>query len=149
MVTEIGQQELSLGPKGAKKYKLDLLKRVAKRVDDFSTTCAECEAHKKDISRLVDELNMAIQAPGQRVPKEFNRTLNNIVEHLKKVHKLVDKGHYMGIGIGIGLALGAGIGAAIGAATDNPGIGTGVGIALGLAIGAYLDKRAKDEGRVI
>ena len=42
-----------------------------------------------------------------------------------------------------------GVSAAIGAVLDNPGIGTAIGIAIGIAIGNYMDKKAKEEGRII
>ena len=149
IATEIEQYQTSLGPRGAKKYRLDLLLRVSRRVDEFSSICSECQTFKGEITNLVQELAMQVQMPSRQGLKNYTAAVNRIVEHLKKVHRLVDKGHYMGIGIGIGLALGGGIGAALGAVFDNPGIGTGVGVAIGVAIGSYLDKRAREEGRVI
>jgi len=77
--------------------------------------------------------------------KSYFKTINNIIKHLQKQHKLVNEGHY----IGIGMAIGAGIGTALGAIFENPGVGTGIGTAVGLAIGTYLDKKAKKEGRII
>ena len=138
-----------MGQKDSKKYKLDQLLRIARRVDDFSGICGECQGYQQQISKLVQDLSMMVQIPDDEGMKKHIKAITDLTEHLKKVHKLVDKGHYMGMGIGIGLAIGAGLGTALGAALDNPGIGTGIGAGLGLAIGAYLDKKAKDEGKVI
>ncbi|MFH1647435.1 MAG: hypothetical protein ABID71_07130 [Chloroflexota bacterium] len=149
IATEIAQFQTTLGPKSARKYKLDLFLRIAKRVDDFSQTCAECQALKQEITGLVQESAMLIQMPNKTGLKNHTTSLNKMAEHLKKVHKLVDKGHYLGMGVGIGMAVGAGIGSALGAAVDNPGIGTAVGVALGVAIGLYLDRKARQEGRMI
>ena len=149
VATEISQYQTTLNKKDAKKYKLDLLLRVAKRVDDFSSYCGECQTFQSEITRIVQELSLLTQMPSKQGLKSHTRAVNSLVGHLKKVHKLVDKGHYLGIGIGIGMAIGAGLGAALGAALDNPGIGTAVGIALGIAVGRYLDKKAEKEGRVI
>lgn len=149
IATEIGQYQVTLGRKGAKKYKLDLLLRVAKRVDEFSDTCAECQTLRQEITNLVQELSLLIQMPNKEGFKNHIKVVNNMVGHLKKVHKLVDKGHYLGMGIGIGMAIGAGIGGALGAAMDNPGVGTAIGVALGVAIGMYLDKKAEREGKII
>lgn len=146
---EISQYQYTLNEKDAKKYKLDLLLRVAKRVDDFSPSCGECQTFQAEVTRLVQELSLLVQMPSKEGLKSHTKAVNSVVGHLKKVHKLVDKGHYLGIGIGIGMAVGAALGGALGAALDNPGIGTGVGVALGVVIGKYLDKRAKEEGRVI
>ena len=146
---EIGQYQDTLNKKDTKKYKLDLLLRIAKRVDDFSQTCGECQTFQSEITRLVQELSLLVQMPSKEGLKKHTKAINGMVSHLKKVHKLVEKGYYLGIGIGIGMAIGAGLGAALGAAFDNPGIGTAVGITLGVAIGGYLDRKAKEEGRVI
>ena len=149
IASEISQYTISPGNKEIRKYKLDRLLRIARRVDDFSQTCEECRMHRNEIEGLVQQLDLIVQRPDRQQHRKYTKAVFNITEHLKKVHKLVDKGHYVGIGISIGMAVGAGIGAALGAAFDNPGIGTGVGIALGAAVGAYLDRKAKEEGRVI
>jgi hypothetical protein len=149
VAAEIDQYRITLGKKDAGKYKLDLLMRVAKRIDDFSQTCGECESYKSDVTNLVHELGLLVQMPNREGQRKHTRTINTLVEHMKKVHKLVDKGYYVGMGIGIGMALGAGIGAALGAIVDSPGVGTGIGIAVGVAVGTYLDRKAKSEGKVI
>ncbi len=149
IATEVSQYKITLGEKGAAKYKLDLLLRIARRVDEFSNICAECQAYKQEITSLVKELSLLVQMPSKEGLKKHNKAVSVITEHLKKVHKLVEKGHYMGIGIGIGLAIGAGIGGALGSVFDNAGAGTGIGLAIGVAVGLYLDRKAKQEGKVL
>lgn len=149
IASDISGYQLTLGPKNAKKYRLDHLLRIARRIDDFSGMCGECRGYQQEISKQVQGLSMMVQMPDKEATKKYFQTIEKLTGHLKNVHKLVDKGHYTGMGIGIGMAVGAGIGSALGAALDNPGIGTGIGVALGAAIGAYLDKKAKDEGKVI
>ena len=58
---EIDRYRLSLGEKGSRKFKLDLLLRVARRIDQFSQTCGECEKRKQEISRLVQDLSRLLQ----------------------------------------------------------------------------------------
>lgn len=148
VVKEINLHKDSLSKKDAKKYKLDLLLRVAGRAEEFFSICGKCQLSQPEITRLVGELSYLIQMPKQ-APKEarksYHKTLNNIIKHLKKEHKLVTEGYYKGICMVIGPA----ISVAIGAALKNPGVGVGVGIAIGLAVGSYLDKKAQKEGRVI
>ena len=141
---EINLHKDILSQKDQKKYKLDLLLRVAKKVDSFSSSCGQCQVFQPDITQLTQDLGYLAQWPKEK-RKSYFKTISNIVKHLQKQHKLVTEGHY----IGIGMAIGVGIGTAIGAVLDNPGAGTGIGTAIGLAIGAYLDKKAKKEGRVI
>ena len=138
-----------LSQKEQKKYKLDLLLRVAKRVADFSSQCGKCQMFQPEITRLTEDLAVLLQMPKERQNKEqrknFFKTINNIIKHLQKQHKLVTEGQYMGMWT----AVGSGIGVAIGAGLDNTGIGVAIGVAVGLAIGSYLDKKAKKEGRII
>ncbi|MFC1932031.1 glycine zipper family protein [Chloroflexota bacterium] len=145
IIKEISPYQDTLSKKDYKKYKVDLLLRVARRIDDFSSTCGECQLFQAEITSLAQGLGNLVQLPGKEERKRYFKTINNIIKHLQKQHKLVTKGQY----IGIGLAIGAGIGVALGAALDNPGIGPGIGTALGLAIGAALDNKAKKEDRVI
>lgn len=149
IAAEIAQYKITLGQKGAAKYKLNLLLRVAKRVDEFADICAECQAYKQEITNLVQGVSLLVQMPSKEASKNHHKGIHVITEHLKKTHKLVEKGHYMGMGIGIGWAIGAAIGGALGAAFDNPGVGTGIGLALGVAVGLYLDRKAKQEGKVL
>ena len=148
IVKEINLHKDSLSQKDAKKYKLDLLLRVARRVDDFYSYCGECQLFQPEITKLTQDLSNLAQMP-QPAAKEgrrnYNKTLDNIVKHLRKQHKLVTQGYYRGIGMMIGAVVSSAIGAALG----NPGIGAAVGIGVGLAIGSYLDKKAEKEGRVI
>ncbi len=137
---EIGLYNNTLGKKDFKKYKLELLSRVARRVDDFSAACGECQMFKQDITGLLQEIGYVVgMAMSREKRKSYFRRINIIIKHLQKQHKLVSEGHY----IGIWMAIGTGIGVAIGTALGNPGIGPGVGIAIGLAIGKYLDNKAK------
>jgi hypothetical protein len=149
IASDISGYQITLGKQGSRRYQLDKLLRIAKRVDDFSGICAECQGYQQEITRMVQELSLIVQMPEKEVTKKHQRSISGFIEHLKKVHRLVDKGHYTGMGVGIGLAVGGGIGAALGAVADNPGIGTGIGIALGMAVGAFLDRKAKAEDKVI
>ena len=144
-IKEINLHKDTLSKKDSKKYKLDLLLRVTKRVDDFSSHCGECQMFQQDITRLIEDLGYLVQMPSKETSKSYSKTINNIVKHLQKQHKLVSEGQKKGIWIGVGM----GIGTAIGAALDNAGIGIAIGIAIGLAIGSYVDKKAKEEGKVI
>ena len=135
----------TLNKKEAKKLKLDLLLRVARRVDEFSAYCGECQTLKQEITMLVAELGNLIHLPSKEARRKYTKAINSMVKHLQKQHKLITEGHNMGVWIGIGMAIGVGIGTALG----NPAIGPAIGIAIGVAIGSYLDKKAKQEGKVI
>ncbi len=145
IVKQINLHKDTLSKKDSKKYKLDLLLRITKRVDDFFSYCGECQLFQQDITKLIEDLGYLVQMPSKKTSKSYSKTINNIIKHLQKQHKLVREGQYMGIG----LAIGIGIGTALGAALDNTGVGVAIGTGVGIAIGSYLDKKAKKEGKVI
>ncbi|MFC1982814.1 hypothetical protein ACFLV5_03415 [Chloroflexota bacterium] len=139
-------QKDALSKRAYKKYKLDLLLRIAGRVDDFSSYCGECQAFKGEITGLIEELGNLVQLSDTKERRRsYNKTISGMVKHLQKTHKLVSAGQ----NVGIWMAIGTGIGVAIGTALDNSGVGPALGIGIGLAIGSYLDKKAKEEGKVI
>ncbi len=143
-VKAINLHKDTFSKKDSKKYKLDLLLRLVRRVDEFSTTCGECQMFQPEITKLTEGLYY-VSNISEEERKSYSKTIGNITKHLQKQHKLVKEGQYMGIGMAIGI----GIGAAFGAIFDNPGAGTAIGIAIGVAIGKYMDNKAKKEGKVI
>jgi len=143
--TEINLHKDTSNKKDSKKYKLDLLLRVANRVDEFSSYCGECQMFQQEITTLAQDLGNIIQLPGKERRKSHIKKINNIVKHLKKEHKLITEGYYRGIGMMIGPAIGTGIGGAL----DNTGMGIAIGVAIGFVIGSYWDKKAEKEGKVI
>ena len=141
----INSYQDSLNKKGQKKYKLDLLLRVARRVADFSDECGQCQLFQPDITTLARELGNLVQMPDKARRKRYLKKINHIIKHLQSEHKLVTQGH----NVGLWTAIGSGIGVALGAGMDNVGGGIPIGIAIGVAIGIALDKKAKKEDRVI
>ncbi len=140
----IGSYKDSLTPKEVKKYKLDRLLRIARRVADFSDECGQCQVFQPDITQLVQELGMLSRRP-KDARRAHAKKMKLVVRHLQSRHKLIAEGHYRNLG----MAIGSGVGVGIGIALDTIGAGTGIGTGLGMAIGASLDAKAKKEGRVI
>jgi hypothetical protein len=134
----------NLSLKDQKRLRLELLLRVARRLDSFSVSCETCPGHRTAIDRLVDSLK---DVDKWQIPewKAYYRSFDGIVKHLKTAHHLVEEGEHLSMWIGIGVAIGAGLGAAF----NQVAIGAGVGVALGVAIGGMLDAVAHKQGRVI
>jgi hypothetical protein len=129
---QINQLKDTLSEKDYKKYKLN--------------ECGQCQIFQQDISTLTQNVGNVIQIADKDKRKAHLKTINDIVGHLRKQHKLVTEGYYMGIGMLFGSAIGVALGAAM------PSIAMGIipiGLGVGMAIGAALDAKAKKEGRVI
>ncbi len=146
----IGSYQASLTPKEVKKYKLDLLLRIARRVADFSEECGPCQVFQPDITQLGQELG-TLSRRSKDARRAYARKIKLIVRHLKSRHKLVTEGHYRNLGMAIGTGVGAAFGGALSAAGVGTGLGAGAGIGagLGMTLGAGLDAKAKKDGRVI
>ena len=140
----IAAQKQVLSKKDVKKYKVDYLARVAKRISDLSKECGECQKFQGDISKLAHDLGGLIQSSKEE-KKNYDRKVKEITRHLQKKHKLYPEGTFVGFGI----ALGPAIGVAIGSGMGNVGAGIGIGVGIGLVIGSALEANAKKEGKII
>ena len=133
----------ALGREEARRHKLGMLLRVARRIDEFSADCSECHALQPEVTTLSEALKRAPLTKEKR--RKHVKAIQRIVGHLRKKHRLTYEGQH----VGLGMSLGAGIGVAIGAGLDNVAIGLPIGVGIGLALGAGMDAKARKEGKVI
>ncbi len=145
IVSKIRLHKDSLSKKNYKKYKLDLLLRVAARVDGFSSTCGESRRFQQEITKITHDLANLVQMPNKEARQSYFKTINDIMKHLQKNHGLLTQGQ----NIGLWVTLSIGLGVLLGVIFRNTAIGVAIGTALGVAIGSALDAKAKKEGRVI
>ena len=152
IVKEINRHKDKLGKGDYKKYKLDLLLRMANRVADFSADCIECQKIQGEITKLAEASGHLVQA-SREDRRSYIKVINSILKHLQKYHKLITDGENLAIWIAIGTAIGVGMGITFSVGSDNIGmglpIGAGSGIAIGSAIGSYMDAKAKREGKIL
>ena len=148
---EIRRYRDKFGEKAYKKYKLDFLLRMAKRVDSFSVGCDECQRFRGEITKLVRNLGDLATTKEER--KNHSRVINTMTKHLQKLHKLVITGENVGKLTGMVMVFGISFGVVFGTVIGNVGLGITFGMVIGLmvgaAIGASLDTRAKKEGRIM
>lgn len=140
----IAAYKQSLSKNDKKKYKLDYVTRVAKRIADLSKECGECQKFQGDITKLAQDLGGLVRSSKEE-KKNYNRKIKEITSHLQKKHKLYAEGTFVGFGI----ALGPAIGVAIGSGMGNVGAGIGIGVGIGVAIGSALEAKAKKDGKII
>jgi hypothetical protein len=128
-----------------RKYKIDILQCLVNRVEQFSSGCGQCQIFEEDMTKLVQDVSYLSQMPSKEVSKQYFKSMNSIIGHLQRQHKLVTEGYY----VGIGMAIGAGIGVAIGTAMGNVGSGIPIGVGIGMALGVALDTKAKKEDKIL
>ncbi len=128
-----------------RKYKIDMLQCLANRVDQFTYECGQCQMFKQDLTTLVQDVGSLSQMSNKESRKQYFKSINNIIAHFQKQHKLVTDGYY----IGLGMIFGVSIGIAIGTAMDSIGSGIPIGIGVGVGIGSALEAKAKKEDRIL
>ncbi|MFA6941128.1 MAG: hypothetical protein WCQ54_09135 [Clostridiaceae bacterium] len=136
-----------LDKKTVKKFRLQLLKRIAERTEEFSSKgCNECEENKENINKLLlmlDEHNNNFAVAF----KNYNAIIRKLIEHLQKKHGLTEEGANVAIWMPIGMSLGMCLGMSFG--SNGLSIGLSLGLAVGVAVGSGLDSKAKKEGKNI
>jgi hypothetical protein len=133
---------------------LNLVVRLVKRLDSFSSECEECRLCLDDIRTQITKLEETRGEPAKEEFRAFHTKINSITSHLQNNHGLVTEGYYTGVYMSTYLVFGMSIGLVFGISVfDNISlglpIGMGLGIALGAAIGSAKDEEAKKKGRVI
>jgi hypothetical protein len=141
---EINRQKEYLSPREYKAYKLDMLIRISKRLNDFIPDCVDCQNMKREMEIIVGSLDNLVHSSKEEQKNYFN-AIDNMVRHLKEKHNLISENQnlalWLPLGIGIGLPLGIPMG--------NIALGIPIGLAIGAAIGVSLDAKAKKEDKVI
>ncbi|MDA3846473.1 MAG: hypothetical protein PF505_08000 [Vallitaleaceae bacterium] len=142
-----------LDKKAARRYRIDLIKRMAIRMEEFElANCEICVSNQLILVGLIGSIQQ-LKETGGKYDSVQRKAIVTMTEHLKNEHKLVEKDFYTSQYMAIGIALGAGIGVALGAGVDNLaafiGVGTALGAGVGVAVGAGADAKAVKEGRTI
>lgn len=141
----------SLDKKKVNRFRLEILKRIAVRTDKFSNGgCLECVENKESINKLLIMLeeNENEQAAGY---KSYSLLVKKLIEHLQKVHGLIEEGANVSTWMPLGMMFGMCFGMCFGMLIKSIGlsIGLSLGLAIGVAVGAGMDDKAKKEGKMI
>lgn len=133
----------SMDKRTAKRFQADLLKRIATRLEQFSTEgCRECDNLKNSFDQLVALFEQLGQG-GTIDSKEHKTLLQSLIKHLRLTHKLIEEGTNLSMWLSIGLMFGV-----VFQSSQGPAF-LGLGLCLGVAIGSALDASAKKAGKVL
>jgi hypothetical protein len=124
-----------------RKFKVDLLKKMVDRVEEFSHQgCEKCETQQQQnintLIAMIEDLTKGKQVTFKAYHTVYKETLT----HLKKEHGLVEPGQYMNQYLVLGLLFG-------GAFTYFSIYAVSFGLTIGIIIGALLDSDAKKKGK--
>jgi hypothetical protein len=96
--------------------------------------------------KYFDSLSNKNGAVSKNDLKRHRDIKTELIVHLMKQHKLVQKGQYMAMFMSVGMAIGAALGLTV---LNNQAIGLPAGLVMGIAVGNAVDHDAKRKGRVI
>jgi len=143
-ISELDNIELVAGNKSGRQYKIDQMRRMARRIDEYTSSCSECEQYREEFSNLINNVELHLQKKSKEALKKYRTGLKDIQSHLTARHKLINKGHYTIVGFNFGIA----IGTAIVSVMDSK-LYIIASIATGLITGYILDIRARRKDRII
>lgn len=133
--------------KTVKKFRLQLLKRIAERTEEFSSKgCSQCEENKENINHLLLILE---EYSNTSTPtfRNYNVIIRKLIEHLQKKHGLIEEGANVSMWMPLGMLIGMCLGMSFG--SNDLSIGLSLGLAIGVAVGSGMDSKAKKEGKNI
>ena len=135
----------------------DQVKGLLAQVHSLNRLILAANAHNlpdefvADFNSKIGQLS-SIQEP-KALKKGIWKVFTGLQNQLRSEYNLVTPDFYRNLWLGLGMAaLGIPFGVAFSAALGNfafIGIGLPIGLAMGIAIGTSLDKKAKNEGRVL
>lgn len=146
ILQKISELRALIGPQSSKRLDLDTFERIVIRLDSFKENCNTCTEFLEHTDKYFESL---ISKNGVVSKEDFKRHRDirtELVVHLIKQHRLVQKGQHMAGFISIGMAIGAVLGLTV---LNNQAIGLPAGIVIGLAMGYAADNNARRKGRVI
>ena len=130
--------------------RLDPLLSAAKRIEQFSPDCTQCQIFRDDIDTMMKNAPDAVQQGDKALVGSFlnnvDQIMNKMTRHFQKEHRLVRAWNYTSLFWIVGWIIGM---ACKYVFRDHfywwPFLGMGVGA----AIGAFLDYRVKKEDRIL
>ena len=151
---KLEEEKVKINKKDYVFFQLDFIEKFVKHTQKYCRNCEICEANKKEISDIVERMPLYVNN-NSADRKELGNKLDEIVKHLKYVHKLQYKGYFLSlfslIGLVAGILLFGGIAYLI-----NPGFlkygilgGFTIGIIIGRITGKIKDKKIEKEGLLI
>ncbi len=105
----INDQKENLYKRDFKFFQVDVLLKLAKKIDHYSSECNECNNYKKEILELSEQipelLNNSLK--GRR---EFEKNIDKYRNHLKRKHKLMPERYYISLYSLLGTVIGITVG---------------------------------------
>jgi len=126
--------------KDYKFFQVELLLDLTKLTQKFSKDCKHCEANKKELEDITENISDAINTISGR--QKYTDRIDNITSHFRKAHKIYYKGYFLSIYSLLGMLIGAvaGVLVALPINIHITAFGGMVGFTVGLIVGRILGR---------
>lgn len=151
---EIDIQKEKIYKRDYKFFKLDRLKNLADRTDEFSIECEICKENKTNIEEITTKIPEYLSGnPSLR--SEYEKRNEKIVNHLKNTHNLYPANYFASVyslaGFSAGIVAGAGISYLLNPEFLSKGLifGFVIGLFVGRILGTKKDKQQKKDNLIL
>jgi ABC-type transporter Mla maintaining outer membrane lipid asymmetry permease subunit MlaE len=150
--------EKNIKPKEVRFYNLGGFITIAQRINEFSSTCKECENLKAEILEVSQNIDKYLNTSNQ-TRKTYEQKRDSYAEHLKTAHNLVKRNLYAPTYAFVGLLVGSVLGFAFAQIMQifnaynadfmkvSILIGWAIGLIVGRILGTQKDNKVKKEKR--
>ena len=132
-------------------YRLPLLQRCARRIEELSRHCETCRQFQHDVTRLVEEMHHLPDSKAQR--RHQLEEIRRFTRHLRKAHDLTTKRYWISQGLNYGTILGMGAGLGLDLFIFQNGLalvaGMAIGVLGGTIVGMLLANRAEEREQIV
>ncbi len=82
---QINDQLRDTRDKDLRFFRVEEYLRMTKRVEDFASSCRECNSFKYEIEKTAGDIGVAIASPG-KTRRNYDRLMGNLSKHMRKQH---------------------------------------------------------------
>ncbi len=140
--------------KDYKFYQVDTFLKLSKKIDELSVNCIDCKSLKKKAEDISENLDTYLRGE-IALRKSYEKTLNEISDHVKKVHKVFPNQYNLYSFSFFGIIAGMGLGWLITWLIDETYLKGGlifgftIGLIVGRIVGKLRDRELHKEGRLL
>ncbi|MGQ8338742.1 hypothetical protein ACUNWD_19445 [Sunxiuqinia sp. A32] len=87
------EQTANAREKDLRFFRIEEFLRMAKHINEFHSSCRECNTFKYEIEKQVDSIGQAVNHPG-KVRRQYDRLLGKLSKHMQKKHEFYPPYHF-------------------------------------------------------
>ncbi|WP_422486651.1 hypothetical protein [Gudongella sp. DL1XJH-153] len=132
LLSDIKEMSQTMTEKDKILLDLQLFERMIQRFDSAAGKCRECKSLLEEADEHFKEINENEGYLDRAMNRKHEDLRENMLKHLRKVHKLYRPGHFISIFVPLGIAVGVTVGLINGSLLPFSVAGTAIGYLIGV-----------------